>query len=84
MYGSNFLAIFGFRLTCDYLALYCLFYGIFYLIIGRGWRAIMESRCNNDGIPMEIGHSRLNVSLIRLHPHENVSIDKVLNFSRIR
>lgn len=31
---------------------------------------------------MELGHSFLNVSMLRAHPNANVSIDVLLNYSR--
>ena len=46
--GSNFTAMYGFRIMCDIVALICLVFAILYYVMCEGGEAISESIWSND------------------------------------
>lgn len=57
LYGSLMTSKYGFRLACDYLAIFCLCFSFIYFTMGDGIGAFKESRCKDEGMPMDVGPS---------------------------
>ena len=65
LFGSLMTEYYGFRFTCDVVAIICLVYSVIYFMFVSGWKAFLLSEWTNYGEPIKFGSNMISSPLNR-------------------